>query len=82
MLTSMACFMEKKRKIVLDNVIKSLREIVSHAKKSKVHVMLENVPLSNGIHNINEFKYIIDNVICYLFILTFLMLLPQQEWSR
>ena len=25
-------------------------------------VMLENVPLSNGIHSVNEFKYIIDNV--------------------
>ena len=24
--------------------------------------MLENVPLSNGIHNVDEFKYIIDNV--------------------
>jgi sugar phosphate isomerase/epimerase len=56
-------FYGEKRKIVLDNLIKSLREIVSHAKKSKeVHVMLENVPLSNGIHNIDEFKYIIDNV--------------------
>ena len=49
-------------KIVLDNLIKSLREIVRHAKKSEVHVMLENAPLSNGIHNIDEFKYIIDNV--------------------
>ena len=55
-------FHGEKRKIVLDNMIKSLREIVSHAKKSKVHVMLENVPLSNGIHNIDEFKYVIDNV--------------------
>jgi hypothetical protein len=24
--------------------------------------MLENVPLSNGIHNVDEFKYVIDNV--------------------
>src|SRR5919197_1074128 len=55
-------FYGEKRKIVLDNLVKSLREIVSHAKKYKVHVMLENVPLSNGIHNVDEFKYIIDNV--------------------
>jgi sugar phosphate isomerase/epimerase len=55
-------FFGEKRKIVLNNLIKSLREIVNHAKKCKVHVMLENVPLSNGIHNIDEFKYIIDNV--------------------
>ena len=55
-------FYEVKRKIVLDNTIKSLREIVSQAKKHKVDVMLENVPLSNGIHSVGEFKYIIDNV--------------------
>jgi sugar phosphate isomerase/epimerase len=61
MLISMAGLW-KKRKIVLDNLIKSLREIVSHAKKYKVYVMLENAPFSNGIHNIDEFKYIIDNV--------------------
>jgi sugar phosphate isomerase/epimerase len=55
-------FYGKKRKIVLDNLIKSLREIVRQAKKYKVDVMLENVPLSNGIHNVDEFKYVIDNV--------------------
>jgi sugar phosphate isomerase/epimerase len=55
-------FYGEKRKIVLDNLIKSLREIVSHAKGLDVDVMLENTPLSNGIHNVNEFKYIIDNV--------------------
>jgi sugar phosphate isomerase/epimerase len=55
-------FYGEKRKIVLDNLVKSLREIVSQAKKYKVDVMLENVPLSNGIHNVDEFKYIIDNV--------------------
>jgi sugar phosphate isomerase/epimerase len=27
-----------------------------------MQVMLENVPFSHGIHNIDEFKYIIDNV--------------------
>ena len=55
-------FYGEKRKVVLDNMIKSLREIVSQAKKHKVDVMLENVPLSNGIHSLSEFKYIIDNV--------------------
>jgi sugar phosphate isomerase/epimerase len=45
----------------LDNLIKSLREVVGQAKKYKVDVMLENVPSSNGIHNVDEFKYIIDN---------------------
>ncbi|MFL6473305.1 MAG: sugar phosphate isomerase/epimerase family protein, partial [Nitrososphaeraceae archaeon] len=55
-------FYGEKRKLVLDNLVKSLREIVSQAKKYKLDVMLENVPLSNGIHNIDEFKYVIDNV--------------------
>jgi len=55
-------FYGQKRKLVLDNMVKSLREIVRQAKKSNVHVMLENVPLSNGIHNVDEFKYVIDNV--------------------
>lgn len=55
-------FYGEKRKIVLDNLVKSLREIISHAKKSNVDVMLENTPFSNGIHNVEEFKYIVDNV--------------------
>jgi sugar phosphate isomerase/epimerase len=55
-------FYGEKRRVLLDNLIKSLREIVSYAEKLKVKVMLENVPLSNGIHNVHEFKYIIDNV--------------------
>ena len=55
-------FYGEKRQALLNNLIKSLREIVRYAKKSKVKVMLENVPVSNGIHNIDEFKYIIDNV--------------------
>jgi sugar phosphate isomerase/epimerase len=55
-------FYGEKRKDLLDNMVKSLREIVNYAHKNNVRVMLENVPLSNGVHNVNEFKYIIDNV--------------------
>ena len=55
-------FYGEKRKAVLDNMIKSLREIVNQAQKYKVDVMLENVPLSNGVHNLDEFNYIIGNV--------------------
>jgi sugar phosphate isomerase/epimerase len=55
-------FYGEKRKDLLDNMIKSLREIVNYAQKNSVRVMLENVPLSNGVHNVDEFKYIIDNV--------------------
>jgi sugar phosphate isomerase/epimerase len=52
----------KRRKIVLDNWICSLQEIISYARKLNMAVMLENVPSSNGIHKVNEFRYIIDNV--------------------
>jgi sugar phosphate isomerase/epimerase len=55
-------FYGEKRKILLDNMVKSLREIGRYAQKCKVHIMLENVPYSNGIHDIVEFKYIIDDV--------------------
>src|SRR6476659_10377137 len=55
-------FYGEKRQVFFNNLIKSLREIVMYAQKSRVKVMLENVPVSNGIHNIDEFKYIIDNV--------------------
>jgi len=50
-----------RRKIFLDNLVRSLREIGRYAEKRKIKVMLENVPVSNGIHDIVEFKYIIDN---------------------
>jgi len=55
-------FYGEKRKILLDNMVKSLREIGRYAEKCKVQMMLENVPYSNGIHDVIEFKYIIDNV--------------------
>jgi|ERR687891_2477773 sugar phosphate isomerase/epimerase len=45
-------FYGEKRKVLLDNMIKSLREIVNYAQNNNVRVMLENVPLSNGIHNV------------------------------
>ena len=61
-------FYGEKRKILLDNMVESLKEIVRYAEKRKVYVMLENVPVSNGIHDVVEFKYIIDNVASCMFI--------------
>ena len=55
-------FYGEKRRIPLDNLVRSLREIVKYAEKSSVKVMLENIPLSNGIHKVSEIKYIVDNV--------------------
>ncbi|HMH09636.1 MAG TPA: sugar phosphate isomerase/epimerase family protein [Candidatus Nitrosopolaris rasttigaisensis] len=56
-------FFGERRKMILDNWIKSLHEIISHTKRLGVQIMLENVPnSSSGIHKLDEFKYIIDNV--------------------
>src|SRR5919202_5179409 len=55
-------FYGERRRLVLDNMVKSLREIVNQAQKHKVDVMLENVPFSKGVHNLDEFKYIIDKI--------------------
>jgi sugar phosphate isomerase/epimerase len=48
--------------MLMENMVQNLREIVAYAQKSELKVMLENVSLSNGIHKIEEFKYIIDNI--------------------
>ena len=40
-------FYGEKRRILLDNMVKSLREIIRYAEKCEVHMMLENVPYSN-----------------------------------
>ena len=55
-------YIGKRRKIVLDNWICSLQEIIAYARKLNMEIMLENVPSSNGIHKVDEFRYIIDNV--------------------
>ncbi|HET7147223.1 MAG TPA: sugar phosphate isomerase/epimerase family protein [Candidatus Nitrosopolaris sp.] len=56
-------FFGGRRKMILDNWIRSLHEIISHSKRLGVQIMLENVPnSSSGIHKLDEFKYIIDNV--------------------
>src|SRR5215217_8058913 len=49
-------YIGKRRKIVLDNWICSLQEIISYARKLNMAVMLENVPSSNGIHKVDEFR--------------------------
>lgn len=55
-------FYAEKRQVLLDNMIKSLQKLTKYAERFNIKVMLENVPLSNGIHSVNEFKYIVDNV--------------------
>jgi endonuclease IV len=58
---------DNKKRIVLDNLIKSLQAIISQIKRSddynNIQIMLENVPVSSsGIRRIDEFKYIVYNV--------------------
>jgi len=51
------------RKEVLNNFVKSLRELVAHCKKNKITVVLENDP--GGIGSVGQFKdikYIVDRV--------------------
>ena len=48
-------YIGKKRKIVLDNWICSLQEVISYARKLNMVIMLENVPSSNGIRKVDEF---------------------------
>ena len=55
-------FKGEKRQRLLENWIKSLREVIRYADSYGVQIMLENVPLSKGIHKPEEFKFIVDNV--------------------
>lgn len=55
-------FKGEKRRRLLENWIKSLREIVRYADSYGMQIMLENVPLSKGVHKLEEFKYIVENV--------------------
>lgn len=53
---------KKGKKIVLNNSIKSLKELVEHGKKYNVEIMLENMPGKSDIIELKDFKYIIDRV--------------------
>ncbi|MBI2084509.1 MAG: sugar phosphate isomerase/epimerase [Candidatus Aenigmarchaeota archaeon] len=49
-------------KEMLDNIVKSLKEVVTYAKKYKITVMYENAPLKKEVVGIKEYKYVIDKV--------------------
>jgi sugar phosphate isomerase/epimerase len=53
---------KKGKKIILNNFVKSLKELVAYGKKYDVEIMLENMPDKNEIIDIKDFKYIIDRV--------------------
>lgn len=50
------------KKEVLDNYVKSLRELIDYGKKLGMTVMLENMPNEKQISAINDYKYVIDRV--------------------
>ncbi|MBE44677.1 MAG: hypothetical protein CMO16_05835 [Thaumarchaeota archaeon] len=51
-------FFGRNRKIILDNWVRSLREIVPYAKDMNVELMLENMPRGRAIHTLDEVEYI------------------------
>lgn len=53
---------KKGKKIVLNNLVKSMKELVEYGKKHDVEIMLENMPEKNNITDLKDFKYIIDRV--------------------
>jgi sugar phosphate isomerase/epimerase len=52
----------KSKKIVLNNLVKSLKELVEYGKNYNVEVMLENAAESYEITDLKDFKYIVDRV--------------------
>jgi sugar phosphate isomerase/epimerase len=55
-------FFGTKRKIILDNWVESLQELVTYGIKLNVGIMIENLPTSRGIHKLTEFQYIVNRV--------------------
>ncbi|MBI2542655.1 MAG: sugar phosphate isomerase/epimerase [Candidatus Aenigmarchaeota archaeon] len=49
-------------KEILENIVKSLREVVKYADSKKMMVMLENSPTKRSNVGIKEYKYVLDNV--------------------
>lgn len=55
-------FVGRKRKILLDNWVRSLREIVSYASELNIEVMLENMPKGGSVHALDEYGHIVRNL--------------------
>ncbi|MCK4497531.1 MAG: sugar phosphate isomerase/epimerase, partial [Candidatus Aenigmarchaeota archaeon] len=50
------------KKEILNNYIKSLKELVSHGKEMGIRIMLENMPDKWEISTFRDYKYVIDRV--------------------
>ena len=53
---------EKGKKIILRNLIGSLKEIVKFGRDIGIEIMLENMPDRGEVRDFEDFKYIIDRV--------------------
>lgn len=49
-------------KVILNNIVKSLKEVVNYANSKNVMVIFENAPTKRSFIGIKEYKFIIDNV--------------------
>lgn len=53
---------EKAKKQILNNSIKSLKELIKYGKKYNIKIMLENAAENGEITDLKDFKHIIDRV--------------------
>jgi sugar phosphate isomerase/epimerase len=53
---------KKLKKVILDNYVKSLKELVEYGKRFNVNVMLENAVEKREITSLEDFRYIINRV--------------------
>jgi sugar phosphate isomerase/epimerase len=53
---------KKGKKIVLNNFVKSLKELVEYGKRYNIEIMLENAAEKGEIKDFKDFKYIVDRV--------------------
>lgn len=55
-------FYEKRKEIILDNFVKSLKILVRYAKARKIRIILENAAEDKEIRDFEDFKYIARKV--------------------
>ena len=49
-------------KVILNNIVKSLKEVVNYANSKNVMAIFENAPTKRSFIGIEEYKFVIDNV--------------------
>lgn len=49
-------------KEILNDIVKSLKEVVNYANSKNITVILENAPIKRSVVGINDYKFVIDNI--------------------